>query len=163
MNDQFYSDYHTWLDEGGAKAILNSLKERQISEDFKPKGVAPDTPFRSQMSKGGEHPLTKIIRQLYEEQQYPFAEDQIIIGSSELYNILKAKGMLKNARINDVANSLEAIGGRCLGQCRVKIDKKIIKPTLYLLRDHDKHFGAKPQELADKIYFPVVPEDNERR
>ena len=94
MNDQFYSDYHTWLDEGGAKAILNSLKERQISEDFKPKGVAPDTPFRSQMSKGGEHPLTKIIRQLYEEQQYPFAEDQIIIGSSELYNILKVKGML---------------------------------------------------------------------
>jgi len=163
LNDKFYADYHTWLDNGGAKAILDSLLEREISDDFKPKGVAPDTPFRSQMSKGGEHPLTKIIRQLYEEQQYPFAEDQIIIGSSELYNILKAKGMLKNARINDVANSLEAIGGRCLGQCRVKIDKKIIKPTLYLLRDHDKHFGAKPQELADKIYFPVVPEDNERR
>ena len=163
LNDKFYADYHTWLDNGGAKAILDSLLDREISEDFKPKGVAPDTPFRSQMSKGGEHPLTKIIRQLYEEQQYPFAEDQIIIGSSELYNILKAKGMLKNARINDVANSLEAIGGRCLGQCRVKIDKKIIKPTLYLLRDHDKHFGAKPQELADKIYFPVVPEDNERR
>ena len=129
------------------------MLEREISEDFKPKGVAPDTPFRSQMSKGGEHPLTKIIRQLYEEQQYPFAEDQIIIGSSELYNILKVKGMLKNARINDVANSLEAIGGRCLGQCRVKIDKKIIKPTLYLLRDHDKHFELNHKNWQIKYIF----------
>ena len=162
MNDKFYSDYHTWLDEGGAKAILNSLKEREISDDFKPKGVAPDTPFRSQMSKGGEHPLTKIVRQLFEEQEYPFREKQIIIGSTELYNILRSKGMLRNGRINDVAMALEQIGGRSLGQCRVSIDKKITKPTLYLIRDLDKHFGKKPQELVDELYFPVVPEDLEK-
>ena len=159
MNDEFYSAYHSWLDNGGTKAILHHLKERIISDDFKPKGVAPDTPFRSQMSKGGEHPLTKIIRQLYEEQDYPFREAQTIIGSTELYNILRSKGMLRNGRINDVAMALEQIGGRNLGQCRVSMDKKITKPTLYLIRDHDKHFGKKPQEIVDEYYFPVVPEN----
>ena len=111
------------------------------------------------MSKGGEHPLTKIIRQLYEEQDYPFREAQTIIGSTELYNILRSKGMLRNGRINDVAMALEQIGGRNLGQCRVSMDKKITKPTLYLIRDHDKHFGKKPQEIVDEYYFPVVPEN----
>ena len=114
------------------------------------------------MSKGGVHPLTKIVRQLFEEQEYPFREKQIIIGSTELYNILRSKGMLRNGRINDVAMALEQIGGRSLGQCRVSIDKKITKPTLYLIRELDKHFGKKPQELVDELYFPVVPEDLEK-
>ncbi len=109
------------------------------------------------MSKGGEHPLTKVIRQLYEEMIYPFEEKQIIIGSLELYNILKQEHILGRARINDVSNALEQIGGRCLGQCRIKIDKKTQKPTLYLIREQDKHFGKKPQELVDDLYFPVVP------
>jgi hypothetical protein len=132
-----------------------------LMEEFK-KEAKPDTPFRSQMSKGGEHPLTKIVRQLFEEQEYPFREKQIIIGSTELYNILRSKGMLRNGRINDVAMALEQIGGRSLGQCRVSIDKKITKPTLYLIRELDKHFGKKPQELVDELYFPVVPEDLEK-
>ena len=67
--------------------------------------------------------------------------------------------MLRNGRINDVAMALEQIGGRNLGQCRVSMDKKITKPTLYLIRDHDKHFGKKPQEIVDEYYFPVVPEN----
>jgi len=162
LNDKFYADYHSWLDNGGAGAILNSLLKRDISEDFKPKGVAPDTPFRQVMSKGGEHPLTKIVRQLYEEYQFPFTEKQIVIGSMELYNTLKSKGMLKNGRINDVANALESIGGRLLGQCRVSIDNKITKPTLYLIRDLDKYFGVQPQKLADELYFPIPPEDLEK-
>ena len=114
------------------------------------------------MSKGGEHPLTKIVRQLYEEYQFPFTEKQIVIGSMELYNTLKSKGMLKNGRINDVANALESIGGRLLGQCRVSIDNKITKPTLYLIRDLDKYFGVQPQKLADELYFPIPPEDLEK-
>ena len=70
--------------------------------------------------------------------------------------------MLRNGRINDVAMALEQIGGRKLGQCRVKIDGKIIKPTIYLIRELDKHFGKKPQELVDELYFPVVPEELEK-
>jgi len=159
LNDKFYADYHKWIDDGGAKAILHSLLEREISDDFAPKGIAPETPFRIMMSKGGEHPLTKVIRQLYEEMMYPFEEQQIIIGSLELYNTLKKQQILGRARINDVSNALEQIGGRCLGQCRITIDKKVQKPTLYLIRDQDKHFGKKPQELVDDLYFPVIPKD----
>ena len=159
LNDKFYADYHKWLDDGGAKAILHSLVTRDISDDFLPKGIAPDTPFRALMQKGGEHPLTKVIRQHYEEMIYPFEESQIIIGSLELYNTLKKQQILGRARINDVSNALEQIGGRCLGQCRITIDKKIQKPTLYLIRDQDKHAGRKPQEVVDELYFPVIPKD----
>ena len=49
--------------------------------------------------------------------------------------------------------------GRCLGQCRIMMDKKIQKPTVYLIRDQDKHFGKKPQELVDELYFPVPIKD----
>ena len=159
LNDAFYADYHKWLDNGGAKAILHSLLTREISDDFVPKGIAPDTPFRSLMQKGGEHPLTKVIRQHYEEMIYPFEESQIIIGSLELYNTLKKQQILGRARINDVSNALEQIGGRCLGQCRITIDKKVQKPTLYLIRNQDKHFGKKPQEIVDDLYFPIIPKD----
>ena len=146
---------------GGAKAILHSLATREISDDFLPKGIAPDTPFRSLMQKGGEHPLTKVIRQLYEEQIYPFEESQIMIGSLELYNTLKQQQILGRARINDVSNALEQIGGRCLGQCRITIDKNVQKPTLYFIREQDKYFGKKPQELVDDLYFPVIPKRND--
>ena len=159
LNDTFYADYHKWLDNGGAKAILHSLQIREISKDFLPKGIAPDTPFRSLMQKGGEHPLTKVIRQHYEEMIYPFEEKQIIIGSLELYNTLKKQQILGRARINDVSNALEQIGGRCLGQCRIKIDSKVQKPTLYLIREQDKYFGRQSQELVDELYFPVIPKD----
>ena len=159
LNDAFYADYHKWLDNGGAKAVLHSLLTREISDDFVPKGIAPDTPFRSLMQKGGEHPLTKVIRQHYEEMIYPFEEKQIIIGSLELYNTLKKQQILGRARINDVSNALEQIGGRCLGQCRIKIDGKVQKPTLYLIREQDKYFGRQSQELVDELYFPVIPKD----
>ena len=111
------------------------------------------------MQKGGEHPLTKVIRQHYEEMIYPFEEKQIIIGSLELYNTLKKQQILGRARINDVSNALEQIGGRCLGQCRIKIDSKVQKPTLYLIREQDKYFGRNSQELVDELYFPVIPKD----
>ena len=161
MNDQFYADYHSWLDDGGAKAILYSLKYRDISDSFNPKGIAPDTPYREQMTKGGEHPLTQIIRAMFEEYQYPFSEKQIIIGSMELYKVLQDQRTLGRARINDVAKALEQIGGRALGQCRIKLAGKIMKPSLYLIRNQDQYIGRPPQELADQLYFPVTPKDND--
>jgi len=161
MNDTFYADYHLWLDNGGAKAILYSLKYRDISDSFNPKGIAPDTPYREQMTKDGEHPLTQIIRVMFEEYQYPFTEKQIIIGSMELYKVLQDQRILGRARINDVAKALEQIGGRALGQCRIKLGGKIMKPSLYLIRNQDQYAGRTPQELADQLYFPITPKDND--
>ena len=161
MNDKFYEDFHKWIDDGGSKAVLYSLKHRDISDSFNPKGIAPDTPYREQMTKGGEHPLTKIIRAMYDEFEYPFEEKQIIIGSTELYNILRQLRMGGNFRINDVAKALEQIGGRPLGQCRITIDGKTKKPSLYLIRGQDLYVGRSPQELAEELYFPVVPKSTD--
>ena len=86
------------------------------------------------MSERGEHPITQVIRQMYEEYEFPLREDVHIIGSTELFEYLQSKKMTSRARINDVANALEIIGGKCLGQCRVNLPgQKRAKPTLYLL------------------------------
>ena len=79
------------------------------------------------------------------------------LNTSSAVSYSLAEGNLFNGRINDVAMALEQIGGRNLCQCRVSMDKKITKPTLYLLSDLDKHSGKKPQEIVDEYYFPVVP------
>ena len=182
-NQEFYTKIHKWLDDGGAKAVLYELLNRDISPKFDPNAIAPKTPFLGQMSVAGEHPITAIIRKLMEEKQIPFDDvngvEQLIIGSTELFEWLKNNNMLGRARINDVANALEQLGCRNLGQCRVKIrdinkedigpvldnatnpnfeHKKVYlnkKPTLYLVSRQDEFVNMQPQELADKYYIPI--------
>lgn len=76
---------------------------------------------------------------------------------------LRHNNMLGRARINDVANALEQIGGRNLGQVRVQIDFDIIgegtsftKPTLYLIRRQDEFIGNTPQEIVAKVQYRPI-------
>jgi hypothetical protein len=153
MPDSFYKEYHKWLDDGGAKAILFELKNRKIAEDFNPKGIAPFTPFNKEMSSAGAHPLSKTLKALFDEQQRPFEEEIEIVSSMQVFEYLKAHRLLGRSRINDVKTALEFIGGRYIGQVRVKqrIDNqdKIIKPTLYIIRNHPNYDGKQGQEIAD--------------
>ena len=71
--------------------------------------------------------------------------------------------MLGRASIIDVANALEQIGGRNLGQVRVQIDFDIIgegtsftKPTLYLIRRQDEFIGNTPQEIVAKVQYRPI-------
>jgi len=180
---EFYTKYHKWLDGGGAKAILYDLLNRKISDKFDPNGTAPKTPFLGQMSIAGEHPMTAIIRKLMEERQPPFEDingnELLVIGSTELFEWLKNNNLLGKSRINDVANALEQLGCRNLGQCRVKIrdykredigptlanatnpdyEHKCVylnkKPTLYLIARQEEFVNKQPQEIADEHYFPI--------
>jgi len=153
MNNEFYKEYHKWLDDGGAKAILHELKNRKISESFEPKGIAPHTPFNQVMSSEGAHPLSKILKNQFDELQRPFEEEIEIVSSMQIFEYLKAHRLLGRSRINDVKTALEFIGGQCLGQVRVKQKiegmDKIIKPTLYIIRNHSKYDGMKPQDIAE--------------
>ena len=49
--------------------------------------------------------------------------------------------------------ALEFIGGRYLGQVRVRQriegQDKIIKPTLYIIRNHEKYDGMQGQDIAE--------------
>mgnify|MGYP003130192711 FL=1 len=71
----------------------------------------------------------------------------------QIFEYLKAHRLLGRSRINDVKTALEFIGGQCLGQVRVKQKiegmDKIIKPTLYIIRNHSKYDGMKPQDIAE--------------
>tara|TARA_R100001369_G_scaffold22088_2_gene40290 strand:+ start:2771 stop:5029 length:2259 start_codon:yes stop_codon:yes gene_type:complete len=156
LPQQYYTDYHKWLDNGGSKHILYDLLHRKIPEDYDPYGIAPKTPFLDSMSEAGEHPVTQIIRQMFDECEFPFREDRILIGSTELKQYLSEKKMLSNARINDISNSLELIGGKCIGQCRVEMrNTQPSKPTLYLIRRVAELGHNNPQSLADEFYKPI--------
>ena len=182
-DQEFYTKFHQWLDDGGAKAILYDLLNRKISDKFDPNAIAPKTPFLGQMSVAGEHPITAIIRKLIEENQPPFEDingnELLVIGSTELFEWLKNNNLLGKARINDVSNALEQLGCRNLGQCRVRIrdynredigptlanatnpdyEHKCVylikKPTLYLIARQDEFVNKQPQEIADEYYFPI--------
>ena len=160
---EFYTKIHKWLDDGGAKAVLHELLNRDISKNFDANAIAPKTPFLGQMSEAGEHPITQIIRTMFDEGEHPLKDDRSIIGSNELKEYLRHNNMLGRARINDVANALEQIGGRNLGQVRVQIDFDIIgegtaftKPTLYLIRRQDEFIGNTPQEIVAKVQYRPI-------
>ena len=152
MTDDFYKRYHKWLDDGGAKAILYELKNRKISEEFQPKGIAPFTPWNKEMSSAGAHPLSRTVKALVDEQERPFEEEIEIVSSMQVFEFLKAHRLLGRSRINDVKTALEFVGGRYVGQVRVKQmvgnEVKIIKPTLYVIRNHKQYDLMEPQEIA---------------
>ena len=160
----FYKRYHKWLDNGGPKAILFELLERIIPESFEPKGVAPETPFTKVMSEKGAHPLSKQVKSMYDEEQEPFTLDRDIIGSTELFNYLQSHKLLGRSRINDVVNALEFIGAVPLGQVRVTIQEtnntiteaKTIRPSLYIIRNHEKYDGQDKQKTSES-WRPILP------
>ena len=154
MKNEFYEEYHKWLDDGGAKAILYELTNRKIAEEFAPKGIAPFTPWNKEMSSAGAHPLSKTLKALFDEQERPFEENIDIISSMQVFEFLKGNKLLGHSRINDVKTALEFIGGRYVGQVRVKQriegQDKIIKPTLYIIRNHQEYDGMQGQDIANR-------------
>ena len=109
------------------------------------------------MSEKGAPALSKQIKSMFDEIQEPFTEDRDIIGSTELFEFLKNHKLLGRSRINDVVNGLEFIGGIPLGQVRVAIQEsnndinktKIIRPSLYIIRNHERYDGMKGQDIAE--------------
>jgi len=138
--------------------------ERVIPESFEPKGIAPETPFTKVMSEKGAPALSKQIKSMFDEIQEPFTEDRDIIGSTELFEFLKNHKLLGRSRINDVVNGLEFIGGIPLGQVRVAIQEsnndinktKIIRPSLYIIRNQEKYEGKQKQKIAEG-WVPIPP------
>ena len=158
LPQEYYKNFHKWIDEGGARHILYELLNHKIPDSYDPFDVAPITPFLSEMSEHGEHPVTQVIRRMYEEEEYPFRPETKIIGSTELFEYLSNRKMLGRARMNDISNALEIIGGKKLGQCRVPHhsgSQKLFKPMLYLIRDVAELGHNQPQQLADKFYKPI--------
>lgn len=164
-DNDFYKRYHKWLENGGAKAILFELTEdRIIPDSFEAKGVAPETPFTKVMSEAGAHPLSQQVKTMFDEIQEPFTEDRDIIGSTELFEFLKYRRLLGRSRINDVVYALEFIGGIPLGQVRVTVQEtedkitkpKLIRPSLYIIRNHEKYEGLLKQKTAES-WVPIPP------
>ena len=139
------------------QSAVNPVSSRlaTLGASERPKAVAPKTPFLDVMSVSGSHPLTQLVQQLYEEQQEPFEEGRDVISSTDLFNWFKESKQIGKARVNDIVRALEVIGARPLGQCRFELHKKIIKPSLYVIRNHERYQHMSNQEIADKHYSPL--------
>ena len=156
-NDDFYKEIHKFIDDGGASYVLQELLDRDVSE-FNPKSIAPKTAHLDSMSEAGEHPITQMIRQMYEEEAFPFTRDREVVSSMDIFNWLKKNQKLGRGRINDVANALEQIGGKCLGQVDITLAGKKSRPTLYLIRNQEEHDGKQTWQYAE-LYNVLHAED----
>jgi hypothetical protein len=156
-NDEFYKAIYQYIEDGGASYVLKELLERDLT-DFNPKAIAPKTAHLDSMSEAGEHPITQMIRQMYEEEQFPFTPDREVIASMDLFNWLKKNQKLGRGRINDVSNALEQIGGKNLGQIPVVCAGVKSRPTLYNIRNQEKYEGYQSHQWAE-LYVPLHAED----
>ena len=156
-NDDFYKEIHKFIDDGGASFVLQELLDRDVSE-FNPKSIAPKTAHLDSMSEAGEHPITQMIRQMYEEEAFPFTRDREVVSSMDIFNWLKKNQKLGRGRINDVANALEQIGGKCLGQVDITLAGKKSRPTLYLIRNQEEHESKQTWQYAE-LYNVLHAED----
>jgi len=78
--------------------------------------------------------------------------------------LLKNHRLLGRFRINDVVTALEFIGAVPLGQVGVTIqeinntitESKIIRPSLYIIRNHEKYDGQDKQKSSES-WRPIPP------
>ena len=155
LPQSFYDEYHKWVDEGGASAVLNDLLKRDI-DDFNPKSVAPETSFTDKMSMLGSHPLAQFLQRRLEENFDPMKQD--IVSVSGIYQYLKDTREGGRVSMNVVASQLEFIGGEKREQCTLKIysddgKDETKRLNLYIIRNHEKYRNTPNSEIADLYWY----------
>ena len=155
LPQSFYDEYHKWVDEGGASAVLYDLQERDI-DDFNPKGVAPETSFTDKMSMLGSHPLAQFLQRRLEENFDPMKQD--IVSVSGIYQYLKDTREGGRVSMNVVAQQLEFIGGEKREQCTLKLysddgKDETKRLNLYIIRNHEKYRNTPNSEIAEQYWY----------
>ena len=89
-----------------------------ISKGFDPKGRAPETPYRQELSRSGESPLKAEIRDLLDAQRSPYiSRDLLSIGT--LAAELNHNPQFGRTPTQTVANVLSEMGYVRVGEARV--------------------------------------------
>ena len=167
LPQSIYDEYHQWVDNGGSKAVLYELKNRDVSH-FNPNATAPDSLHTEKMIEAGAHPLAQILKTRLEMNDEPFIYD--IVSTMNVYETLKNNHELNRANINKVAECLEFIGGIKREQVPVKArfnmdaddhtigkgPRRMGRSNLYIMRNHDRYTNLTNAELG-KVFDEGMP------
>ena len=155
------------MDNGGSKAVLYELKNRDVSH-FNPNGTAPDSLHTEKMIEAGAHPLAQILKTRLQMNDEPFIYD--IVSTMNVYETLKNNHELNRANINKVAECLEFIGGIKREQVPVKArfnmeaddhtvgkgPRRMGRSNLYIMRNHERYIKMTNAELG-KVFDEGMP------
>lgn len=152
LNKNFYKEFHIWLENDGKKHLLYFFQNYQISDNFDPKDVAPESPNLVDMSKQAQRPLYAELEQRFLEQMPPFQDFRDLIPTTWLMAWCK-KNRIKVARPNDLFPILESLGGRNIGQCEMKKQRAgsgitTHKLTMWIMRNHEKYSNMSNREIG---------------
>jgi len=146
--EAYYERFNDFLEGEGAARVLHYLKNRKISDTFKPKGKAPQTKAKLEMARSNDHPFTQKVIEDFTTGNYPFTSKRNIISSGDLRIHYEKIDKQKIYRLNDIANALVTIGGVKLGQGEYLATGTITHPTLWIIRNHEQYKGLTATEIA---------------
>ena len=173
LKQEVYDKFHKWVDEGGSKAVLYELQNRDI-EHFNPNSVAPESTHTKQMIEAGAHPLAQLLKANLDMREAPLISD--IVSTLNVYDFLNENRQLNRANLNKVAECLEFIGGIKREQVPVHMrwnfsenslnnpPKRTARTNLYIIRNHEKYINLENRELGMAFemrkHFNVDLEEN---
>ncbi|MDA1338498.1 MAG: DUF5906 domain-containing protein [bacterium] len=131
----------------------NNLTTEEKAEHKKPfsaDGTALLTEFFYEACKKSGSESKRLCRDLINEKDTPFNTDVIAIG--EVHKYLVTEYNLKE-NINYLAEALEDLGGKRLGDCKHKPSDK--HPALWIIRNLDRYIKIGNGELADNFWLPL--------
>ena len=149
-NQQLLDEFHLQRLSGELPAgVLADLLDRNLSK-FNPLAPAPHTKYRDEMSNMADRPLNDYVKEQFNQGAFPFDRD--MLTTLELFDWLKKEARMKVTREREVANALEAIGGKCVKQVPIKSVGK--RATLWIIRNHSKWFEKLPDSIGGLRWKP---------
>lgn len=105
LPDKFYTEYDTWLNQGGADNLMHWLQSRRISKDFNPNAPAPRTSAKERMIAATKGEAGSWVHELrsYPEQVLKMGDmihTRDLFSSRELLNMYERDN--PNTRITAV-------------------------------------------------------------
>ena len=143
--DRFHNARANHNLQGG---VLAELLDRNLS-NFKPLGIAPQTPYRDEMCQLADRPLNDYVTESFKQGVHPFDRD--LVTTVELFDWLKIEKRIKVTREREIAKALEGIKAIKKAGCPVStVGKKV---TFWILHNHDKYKSLIAKDLGSK-YVP---------
>ena len=147
-NSRLLEEFHEQRLEGELNSgVLAQLMDRNISK-FKPKGLAPETPFLQEMVKSADRPIADFIREQHQQQIWPFSND--LVSTSELFKWFGSE--VRNVRVtreNEIANALKGIGGVLVRSCDVQRLGKLV--NIWVINNHEKYKGMSAKSIGKEF------------
>lgn len=143
LEQEFYTRYHTWLENGGAAAVCRWLLARDISA-FDAKGRAPDTSAKQAMREATMSQLESLLCVGIEDGRGPFRRDLVTLA--EVQTWLQPQ-MRQPPTPHKLVATLKLVGCLPLGRARIGEERE----RLYACRRTATYAAMKPASARNLL------------